>query len=358
VSRALVRSGTTWVKQAKLTAHDGANGLAFGATVGLSADGKTALVGGPVATLVVQVNGAVPTPVQSAAWVFVRSGSTWTEQAKLSPNDVPFGVTSFAASVALSADGSTAILGGPGLAWVFGRAGSAWTQQGPKLSPTDAGGGARFGEAVALSADGSTALVGGSGYAGNKGAAWAFARAGGSWKQQGRRLTPRDSAGTAFFGEALALSGPGNTALIAGPYNGGAGTALGSGAAWVFARSGSVWRQEGARLVPHGAVAAPDSFGSRVALTDDGGTALIGGARAGRSGPGHDGPTGSAWVFKRSSPSWKQQGSALAFGGGVSSTRGVAFGQSLALTAAGSTALVGGPGDAGVGAVWTFALAR
>jgi hypothetical protein len=124
----------------------------------------------------------------------------------------------------------------------------------------------------------------------------------------------------------------------------------------VFARSGSTWRQQGAKLLPPAAVAAraPDSFGSSVALAANGATALVGGARAGAAA-GHDGPPGAAWVFTRSSAAWKQQGPALAFGAGVGSVGGVAFGQSVALTPGADTALIGGPGDAGdAGAVWMF----
>ena len=67
-------------------------------------------------------------------------------------------------SVALSADGNTAIVGGSrrqciGAAWVFTRSGGVWTQQGGKLVGIDAIGGAEQGSSVALSADGNTAIV-------------------------------------------------------------------------------------------------------------------------------------------------------------------------------------------------------
>ena len=70
-------------------------------------------------------------------------------------------------SVALSADGNTAIVGGPtdnsvaGAAWVYTRSGGVWTQQGSKLVGSGAVGNAQQGTSVALSADGNTAIVGG-----------------------------------------------------------------------------------------------------------------------------------------------------------------------------------------------------
>ena len=64
--------------------------------------------------------------------------------------------------MALSADGNTALIGGPGdnggvgAAWVFTRSGSTWTQQGAKLTGKEEAGAGEFGKSVALSAEGST----------------------------------------------------------------------------------------------------------------------------------------------------------------------------------------------------------
>ena len=70
--------------------------------------------------------------------------------------------------MALSGDGKTALIGGwldenwKGSAWVFTRSGSTWSQQGPKLTGAeDEIGEGMFGTNVALSADGNTALIGG-----------------------------------------------------------------------------------------------------------------------------------------------------------------------------------------------------
>ena len=70
--------------------------------------------------------------------------------------------------MALAANGNSGLIGGPGddsfigAAWVFTRSGSAWTQQGSKLTDNGQGtDGPRFGHSVALSANGNTALIGG-----------------------------------------------------------------------------------------------------------------------------------------------------------------------------------------------------
>ena len=86
--------------------------------------------------------------------------------------------------MSLSADGSTALIGasndngGVGAVWVFARSGSTWAQQGNKLTANDETGAGAFGASLALSADASTALVGGERDSDGIGAVWAFTRSG------------------------------------------------------------------------------------------------------------------------------------------------------------------------------------
>ena len=183
-------------------------------------------------------------------------------------------------SVALSADGNTAIVGGPddncnangcvGAAWVYTRSGGVWAQQGSKLVGTGAVGYAEQGYSVALSADGNTALVGGpydvpAPSGSSVGAAWVFTRSGGVWAQRGGKLTATDAVGSSEQGWSVSLSSDGNTAIVGGP--GDSGTISGGpGAAWVFTRSGNVWTQQGSKLVGAGAVGNA-AQGSSVALS-------------------------------------------------------------------------------------------
>src|SRR5262249_54327972 len=183
------RAGTTWTQQAKLTGTGELGKGLFGTSVALAATESTngtALVGAR------EDNTKV-----GAAWVFTRSGTTWSEQAKLTGAGET-GAGKFGVSAALSSDGNTAMIGGPGdnsflgAAWVFTRWGSIWTQQGSKLTGSEEISAPEFGAGVALSSDGNTALIGGPGDNLLKGAAWAFTRSGSTWTQQGGKLTASD----------------------------------------------------------------------------------------------------------------------------------------------------------------------
>ena len=119
---------------------------------------------------------------------------------RLTPNDASGANIGFGGSVTLSADGNTALVGGAannnsdGAAWIFTRSGSTWTQQGGKLPAIGATGTAQIGISVALSADGNTALVGGVTDSGGRGAVWVFTRSGGVWTQQGSKLIASDES--------------------------------------------------------------------------------------------------------------------------------------------------------------------
>ena len=232
------------IQQGKKLTGTGAIGTGrFGYNVALSADGNTALIGARYG-----IAGGATGIGAGGAWVFVRSGGTWTQQGGKLVGTGHLGEGEFAhvgegefgTSVALSGDGDTALIGGPadnervGAAWVFTRSGGTWTQQGEKLVGTGETGEGRFGRSVALSADGDTALIGGTRDNGNVGAVWAFGRSGSTWTQQGEKLTGTGEAGQGEFGSGVALSADGGTALI-----GGWGDNGNEGAAWAFTRSGS-----------------------------------------------------------------------------------------------------------------------
>ncbi len=189
------------------------------------------------------------------------------------------------ATVALSSDGNTALVGAPrdnsfqGAAFVFTRTGSVWTQQGPRLKGSEGLVNPFFGSAVALSADGNTALIGGSGDNNGKGAAWVFTRTGSTWTQQGPKLTgSEETAPQPNFGVAAALSAEGNLALVGGP-NETVGTTIGDGAVWAFTRSAGKWSQQGKKITAKGECctgAEGGLFGWSIALSAAGTTALIG----------------------------------------------------------------------------------
>jgi hypothetical protein len=182
--------------------------------------------------------------------VFIRSGGVWSQQGGKLVGSGAVGGAQQGISVALSADGNTAIVGGnadntnTGAAWVFVRSGGMWTQQGNKLVGTGAVGAAQQGISVALSADGNTAMLGGRNDNSNAGAAWVFTRSAGVWSQQGNKLVGTGGVGASRQGFSVALSGGGNTAIVGGSFDNSQ-----DGAAWVFTRSGGGWSQLGNKLV-------------------------------------------------------------------------------------------------------------
>ena len=193
-------------------------------------------------------------------------------------------------------------MNGVGAAWVFTRSGGVWSQQ-AKLVGTDSVGFARQGWSVSLSSDGNTAILGGWGDSHNPalggisgtGAAWVFTRSGGVWSQQGSKLVGTGAVGSdnPAQGLSVSLSADGNTAIIGGHQDN-----KDVGAAWVFTRSGAIWSQQ-AKLVGTGAI-GPAGQGSSLALSGDGSTAIVG-------GPGDNGNTGARWVFTLSGGVWSQQ---------------------------------------------------
>jgi hypothetical protein len=253
------RSGGIWIQQGTKLVGSGAEGSSSsqGTSVSLSADGNTAIVGGPGdgngpgAAWVWTRSGGI--------WIqqgtkLVGSGAVGT----IGPGAL--GNASYQGwSVSLSADGNTAIVGGPGdnpdfgpfenlgvgAAWVWTRSGGVWTQQGTKLVGSSAVGNARQGQSVALSADGNTAIVGGpddntdSGSSENLGvgAAWVWTRSGGVWTQQSTKLVGSGSIGNARQGFSVSLSGDGNTAFVGGDADNTGTPGSSVGAAWVFAQA-------------------------------------------------------------------------------------------------------------------------
>jgi hypothetical protein len=327
----------------------GAVGNAYqGQAVALSGDGNTAIVGGP------DDNNGV-----GAAWVWARSGGAWTQQgAKLVGSDA-VGNASQGSSVALSADGNTAIVGGyfdnggVGAVWIWTRSGGLWTQQGAKLVGSNAVGNARQGASVALSADGNTAIVGGDHDDNLSGAAWVWTRSEGVWTQQGTKLVGSGAEiPPAFYGigpyqgVSVALSADRNTAMVGGPGN----SAFGFGAAWVWTRSVGVWTQQGSKLVVFSDTAYQ---GGSVSLSADGNVAIVGAPNL--LGPGPDPGccivAGAAWIWTRNGAVWAQQLTRLVGLDGVDASQG----SSVALSGDGKTAIIGGPSDNNrVGAAWIF----
>ena len=303
-----------------------------GFSVALSADGTIAIVGGPH-----------DNSNTGAAWIYTRSGNLWTQQGSKLVGTGAAGKAAQGVSVALSADGNTALVGGTedssgaGAAWVFTRSGDLWVQHGSKLVGAGAVGIANQGSSVALSADGNTAVVGGPLDNSSTGAVWVYSRSGGAWIQHGSKLVGIGAVGQSGQGFSIALSGDGNTVIV-----GGLGDNSYTGAAWVYSRGGTAWTQQGGKLVGAGAVGTARQ-GHSVALSADGNTAIVG-------GPYDNSDIGAAWVYNRGRTVWTQQGDKLV---GAAAVGNAQQGFSVALSADGSTAMAGGIADNRVaGAAW------
>ncbi len=287
------RSGSTWTEQQKLVAGAGANSLWFGHAVAL--DGDTLVVGAYGDTI-------GSNPWQGSVYVFTRSGSTWTQQQRLIADD---GQASDHFGWSVAVDGDTLLVGamydyanaGQGSAYVFTRSGSTWTQQ-PKLIAGDGEAGDHFGWSVAL--DGDTLLVGAPedniDVNADQGSAYVFTRSRATWTQQ-QKLFADDGKASDHFGRAVALDGD---TLVVGAKDDDFGANLDRGSAYVFTSNGAFWALQQKLSAGDGAFA--DEFGWSVAL--DGDTLLVG---ASEKNIGANTDQGSAYVFTRSGSTWAHQ---------------------------------------------------
>lgn len=313
-----------WIQTQKLTALDKASGDLFGTAV--SVDGNYAVIGAPGPSS----NSTIP----GAAYVFFRSGVTWSQQQKLTASDGIVG-NEFGGSVSISGD--TVVVGssfnapesvsGAGAAYVFVRGGNTWTEQ-QKLSATDKQAYHRFGSAVSVS--GNYAVIGAPFANGSQssdaGAAYIFERNGSTWTQQ-QKLLASDSSSNARFGFSVSVFG--NSAIV-GSTRSNIGALGEAGAAYVFVRSGSSWTQEQKLFVSDGGHG--DEFGSAVAGFAD--TAIIG-ASLHLHGHPTNFEAGAAYVFRRTGGIWALEQKLLPPG----LKSGDQFGSCVSLS--GNTAVVG-----------------
>jgi hypothetical protein len=297
-----VRAADGWQHQAELTA-DGDLADLFGYSVALAGD--TAVIGAPQ-----DDDGGEDA---GAAYVFTRAAGEWTQQAKLVATDAAAG-DKFGNGVALAGD--TAIVGAPfvadtGGAYAFTRSGTSWTEQAKLLAPAAASGD-QAGRAVALSGD--TAVVGAwqadPTALSNAGAGHVFVRTGDTWSHQAT-LTAPDAASSDYLGYSVAVDGD-SIVLGANQQDSNGDSA---GAAHVFLRTGDTWTHQAKLLAADGAPA--DEFGVSVALA--GSVALVGAFKDGDNG----GVSGSAYTFTRDGDAWQQSAKLLADDGAVADYFGV-----------------------------------
>lgn len=329
------------------------------------------------------------TVLAGAAYVFVRTGGMWTQQAYLKASNTGQDAE-FGHAVAISGD--TIVVGSPredsnatgvngnqgnhglfraGAAYVFTRSGTVWTQQ-AYLKASNSGDSDEFGTAVAVSGD--TIVVGApeedsnaTGVNGNQannsllsvGAAYVFNRSAGTWSQQAYLKASNSGEGD-FFGLAVAVSG--DTVVVGSPYEDSNATGVNGsqadnstqarGAAYVFIRAGGAWSQQAYLKASHAEPDPPfvpysDEFGFSVGVSGD--TIIVGAPSEDSIAIGVNGDetddsaneSGAAYVFTRNGAVWTQQAYLKA-----SNTRangGAAFGTSVSISS--NIAVVGAPGE-------------
>ena len=394
-----MRNGTLWSQQAYVKASNpGANDW-FGWSVSLSADGNTLAVGAPSEESNTTGINSSPNNLAisaGAVYVYSRNGTTWSQQAFVKASNTESG-DNFGHSVALSGDGNTLAVGAngenssttgvnslpnnslvsAGAAYVYTRNSTTWVQvayvkaSNPSINDN-------FGYSVALSGDGNTLAVGANWEdssttginstpnesAPDAGAVYIYSHTGITWTQQAY-VKASNTESSDNFGSSVALSADGNTLAVGAQYEDSGTTGVNStpnesapnsGAAYIYTRTGITWLQQA--YVKASNTGAGDNFGRSFALSADGNTLAVGasGEAGANTGviPGapdeiatpnglNSGNSGAVYVYVRNSSIWSQQAYVKASNIGANDY----FGNSVALSADGSTLAVGAFGEDG-----------
>jgi len=353
-------SNGSWSQQAYLKASTSHLGDTFGEALSISSDGNTLVAGAPLengaATGVGGNQGALTANDAGAAYVFFRSGSTWTQQAYLKASNTAANAY-FGWATAVSADGNTLAVSAVGDAsaatgingnqsdrtaadagavYVFGRSGSTWSQK-VYLKASNTGAGDNFGTALTLNSAGSVLAVGApyeasaaTGINGSQssnastdaGAVYVFTGSGTNWTQVAYVKASNTGAGD-NFGASVSLNGAGTLLAVGAPYESSSATGVNgsqssnstalSGAVYLFSPSGNVWSQS--TYLKSSNTGTNDNFGMAVALGSAGDTLVVGAIGESSSATGLNGSqtdnskdgVGAAYIFKLTGSSWAQQ---------------------------------------------------
>lgn len=346
-----------------IQAPNGTAGLTFGVCTAISSNGNVAVVADePYSSAV------------GAAYVYTRSGSTWSLQGAL-PVSGLFGYAHFATAVAISADGNTICASAPydntnvGAVYIFTYNGSSWSQQ-QKIVPSGYSNTySLFGFSLALSADGNTLAVGApndesAGPTVELGAAYIFTRSGSTWTQR-TKLIPSGYIGNFVdFGRSISLSSDGTILAVGSPYEGPNAGSVNPGAVYIYTGSGASWAQQ-VRLTPPAptVVSLIEGFGNCVNLSADGKTLAIGAPYS--TDITYYVNSGVTCIYTGGPASWSLQAQLLGSGWqyryGAYGNTGPQQGTALALSKDGNSLIIGGPNDTAVnngnaayGSWWLF----
>ena len=330
---------------------DGSTALSYSGLVAYDATGRQL-----DAHLALQPNGLTQDlvfQVNDRGAVYPLTIDPVTQAAKLTASDGA-AFDAMGVSVALSPDGTTALVGSPGASigtnqgqgavYVYTEPAGGWASTSTfttKLTAADGQGNDSFGWTVTLSSDGTTALIGAASANSGQGAAYIFNKPAGGWASSSTfaaKLTASDGAAGDGFGTTLTLAGNGNLAVIGSEYAK-IGSNLGQGAAYVFNKPTGDWASSStfaAKLTASDG-APNDQFGSSISLSGDNTTVLIG-AR------GFDFYQGAAYVFNKPTGGWA---SSSTFAAKLTASDGFSsddFGSPVLLSSDGTTAFIGASG--------------
>jgi hypothetical protein len=340
------RSGTTWSQDAKLVPNNYSTdaGVGSGDSVCISKDGTYVVLGGIYDSTNVTYGGG--------AHVFVYASGSWSEQARLDASDAgSLFMPRFGSSVAIDGDNDTIAVGAADskAVYVFTRSGTTWSEE-QKITPTHAGNvtADMFGGSVSLSEDGNTLAVGAyqATYpnVSQGGEVYIFTRSGATWSQEAA-IKPSDVAADDHFGwKSLSVSADGNT-LLAASRRHDSNSLSDNGAAYIFTRSGTTWTQE-AKLVPSDAH-GNQWFGTGGSINANGDIVIVGAERSDISG---DNYAGAAYIFQKSNSSWSQSNKLTA----SNSSSSDYFGQQVGISKDGNYAVSGAWGAPSGGYVYTY----
>jgi hypothetical protein len=288
-----VRTGTTWTQQAKIFNPDPEPLLfeSFGVSVSLSSDGNTALIG--------DGNSYINSVNSGSFYVYVRTGTTWTQQAKISNPEPNANSESFGNSVALSADGNTAVIGNPlddstitniGSIYIYNRTGATWGLA-TKISNPDPFANDKFGVSVDISGDGNIIIIGATGdtinSTSNVGSVYIYVKNSGTWSRQTQIINP-NLLGEGF-GWDVSVNYNGNIAVI-----GSRDSKLPFGSIYVYTRTGTTWTKETQIIDPNSNNNNQNGFGTAVSI-DGLGKTIVAGAYADNFG--NNSADGSVYIF-------------------------------------------------------------
>lgn len=318
----------------KLYASDGDKNDSFGSSSSISGDGSTIAIG--------TYRDSDRKKAAGSVYIFGRYGDTWTEQTKLvSPtalSDAYFGK-----SVSLSEDGTVLLVGsdgegGRGAAYIFTKTNGLWERV-IRLSPGTLPKNAQFGCSVALSSDGTIAVVGAcrdNGSVSGTGAIYLFVRQGQSYVLY-EKIAAENGKKDDYFGLSLSISSDGKS-IVTGAYG---DDSLGSmsGSAYVFSYSDSSWQLQNKLTASDGTAGA--KFGSSVTLSRNGNVLSVG--SIGYSSQGAN--SGAVYVFRKEGDSWLEHGKYVS----QDCSKDDRFGSAVAMDRRGTTLLVSSPSSGSKG---------